>query len=209
MENKHIEQLVIIGAGGHGKVVADAALKQENIVAVNFIDGRYPALSSQFGLDVLGDDSIIPSLIEKGACFIVAIGDNAIRASKYQHLKQLNANIATVVHPAAVISKGVTIGKGSVVLAGAIINADTQVGNNVIVNTGAVIEHDCFIADHCHIAPRSAMTGGCRIGESSLLGVGACVIPGKSIGANTVIGAGATVISNILDNKVAVGIPAR
>lgn len=209
MENNYSHVLCIIGAGGHGKVVADAALRQGIYNNVCFVDERVGVIPGPLGLSIVGNDSQIPNLIHSDASFIVAIGDNKLRADKFNTLVKLSAKLATVVHPSAVVSDGVGIGRGTVVLAGAIINADSTVGENVIVNSGAIIEHDCQISEHCHMAPRSVMTGGGSIGSGGLFGVNACTIPGVSIGKNSIVGAGAVVITDIPENQVAVGVPAR
>ncbi len=203
-----MSKLVIIGAGGHGKVVADAALCSKKFGSIAFLDMQYKVKPSQLGLPIVGDDSSILSLIDEGYLFVIAIGDNPSRAIKYDYLVSRKANFARIIHPRAIISESVTIGKGSVVLAGAIINADSYIGNNVIINTGAIIEHDCKVEDHSHLAPRSVVTGGCQIGESSLFGAGAIAIPNKQIGNEVIVGAGAVVVSDIPDGKTAIGIPA-
>ncbi|MCY7294368.1 acetyltransferase [Alteromonas sp. a30] len=201
--------LVIVGAGGHGKVVADAAHAQGGFDTVSFLDDRFESLPIQIGFPVIGNDSLIPELIVQGCQFIIAIGDNDVRAEKYQALCKAGADLATVIHPSATVASSVRLGRGVVVLAGAIINASATVADNVIINTGAIVEHDCYIGANTHIAPKSALTGGCSVGESCLIGVGASVIPGKTIGNRVTVGAGAAVTQNIPDNHVAIGVPAR
>lgn len=204
-----MSKLVIIGAGGHGKVVADAAQKMKQYDDIVFLDARFATLNSLLGFAVIGDDAMIPELIATACEFVVAIGDNRIRARIFYELVALNATIATVVHPSAQIGQGVSLGSGSVVFANTTINPDTSIGRNVIVNTGTIVEHDCVIEDHVHLAPNSTVTGGCRLGEATLFGASATVIPNKVIGKGSIIGAGATVVKDIPENTVATGIPAR
>lgn len=203
------DNLVIIGAGGHGKVIADAAYCSQQFESIVFLDAQYQSRSEQLGFSVIGNDGLISELVSKKCSFVVAIGDNRIRAAKYVMLSDTGAEIAKVIHPRAIISESVTIGKGSVVLAGAIINADTNIGDNVIVNTGCVIEHDNLIGSHAHVAPGSVLTGNCQLGELSLFGAGAVSVPGKRIGTEVVVGSGAVVVGDIPDGKTAVGIPAK
>lgn len=202
-------KLVIIGAGGHGKVVADAAQKMQCYDEIVFLDARFATLHSLLGFAVIGDDAMIPDLVSETCEFVVAIGDNRIRARIFQELVNLKARFAIIVHPSAQIGAGVTLNFGCVVFAGAVINPDTVIGQNVIVNTGAVIEHDCTVENHAHLAPGSTVTGGCRIGEGALFGASATAIPNKVIGKGSIIGAGAVVVKDIPDNTVATGIPAR
>jgi len=204
-----MSKLVIIGAGGHGKVVADAAQKMKQYDDIVFLDARFATLNSLLGFSVIGDDAMIPELIATACEFVVAIGDNRIRARIFDELVALNATIATVVHASAQIGQGVSLGSGSVVFANAVINPDTSIGRNVIVNTGAIVEHDCVIDNHVHLAPNSTVTGGCHLGEATLFGASATVIPNKVIGKGSIIGAGATVVKDIPENTVATGIPAR
>lgn len=201
--------LAIIGAGGHGKVVADAAITSSRYKRIVFIDSQYRNLVTQLGCDVVGDDSYVPYLISKGYEFVVAIGDNQVRASKYELLKRDGASLATIIHADAVVSSYAQIGAGSVVFAGVTINPDAKIGRNVILNTNATVEHDCVVGDHVHIAPGSVLTGGCQIGDYSLFGAGAVSIPYKTIGSRTIVGAGAVVVQDIPDSVVASGIPAK
>ncbi|UAA39665.1 acetyltransferase [Paraneptunicella aestuarii] len=204
-----MNKLAIVGAGGHGKVVADAAITSSLYAHIVFVDDRYQEMVTQLGYGVVGDDSCIPDLISQGYEFVVAIGDNLIRASKFALLKSEGANFATVIHKSAVISSSAEIGKGTVVFAGVCINPDAKVGNNSIINTNATIEHDCVVGDHVHLAPGTILTGGCQIGDYSLLGAGAVSIPYKTIGSRTVVGAGAVIVEDIPDSVIASGIPAK
>lgn len=202
-----MKSLVIIGAGGHGKVVADTALEMGAFNTISFVDARYPSLTSQLGLNVVGDDDSIPALVSKSRSFVIAIGDNRLREQFYQKLISLGANFARIIHPDATVSRFAEVLYGTVVFAGARINASAQIGQNVIVNTGAIIEHDCQIGSHSHIAPGAVMTGASEVGEMCLVGTGAVVLPGTVIGHDSIIGAGAVVNRNVPDGVTAKGIP--
>ena len=203
-----MSNLAIMGAGGHGKVVADCAIKSGKYRDIVFLDARHLSMENVLGLPVIGDDLAVPTLIDEAFEFIVTIGDNAIRQRVFCQLAQSEAKLATIVHPSAVLSKGVTVKTGSVVLAHATINADALIGHNVIVNTGAIIEHDCMVENHVHCAPNCTITGGVKIGSGTLVGTSATIIPNKIIGKECIIGAGAVVVKDIPDNTLATGIPA-
>ena len=203
------DKLAIIGAGGHGKVVADAAISMGKYADIVYVDSKFHDCDTHYDLPIVADDSGIPDLIQKGFAFIIAIGSNRIRAEKYALLGSYTAEMATIIHAAATISPAAKIAPGVVIFAGAIINADASIGANVIVNTAAIVEHDCVISQHVHLAPNSTLTGGCHIGELSLFGASASAIPNQKIGANVVVGAGSVVVHNIPDNTIARGIPAK
>ncbi|WP_211197195.1 acetyltransferase [Pseudoalteromonas arctica] len=202
-------KLAVVGASGHGKVIADIAEQLGFIV--NFYDDAYPSKTyiehwpihgTCADLIALNNTSTTPNDV------VVAIGNNNIRQQKIQLLQQNNFNLITLIHPAAVISQYVTIAQGSVVFAGAIINAFANIGIGCIVNTSAIIEHDCAIGDFTHICPNTALAGGVIIGSKSWVGIGSQIKQLIVIGDNCMIGAGSTVIKNIPDNVTAFGSPA-
>lgn len=184
---------VIVGAGGHAKVVIDALIAggaaRESIVVR---DGN-PARGGQ---TVLGLPITVPELPESPLEPIhIAIGDNGVRARL--HAQAADRPFQTVVHPAAVVAASVTLGEGSFVAARAVIGPDAMVGRSVIVNHGAVIDHDCSIGDFSHVAPNAALGGAATLGLGVLVGTGAVVLPGVSIGDHAIVGAGAVVRRDI------------
>lgn len=203
-------RLVVIGAGGHGQVVADAALglPRGEVRLVGFVDDR-PELhgTSKFGLQVLGPidglDRIAHDVV------ILGVGDNAVRRRLFDALLARGARFQQVVHPAAVVGRDVTIGAGSFVAAGAIINTGTVIGRNCILNTACSIDHHGVVGDHAHVAP-GVHTGGCvEIGEGAMLGIGSAVIPGRHIGAWSMVAAGACVTTSVPPGVTVAGVPAR
>ena len=202
-------KLAIVGASGHGKVIADIAEQLGFIV--NFYDDAYPSKTHIEHWPIHGTCADLIALNNTSTAssdVVVAIGNNDIRQQKIQLLQQNNFNLITLIHPTAVISQYATIAQGSVVFAGAIINAFANIGIGCIVNTSTIIEHDCAIGDFTHICPNTALAGGVIIGSKSWIGIGSQVKQLSTIGNNCLIGAGSTVIKNISDNVTAFGSPA-
>ena len=201
--------LVILGAGGHGRVVADAALCTSKFEEIVFLDDKYPDVVTADMWPVIGKTKDIYSLQKQGMLAIVAIGNNKSRLEHQCEIEKQGYEIATIIHPSAQVSSTVSIGKGSVIFANCVLNIGTIVGRAVIVNTAATIDHDCNIEDGVHISPGAHLAGAVRGGSCSWVGIGASVIHECKIGANVIVGAGAAVINNIADNKTIVGVPAR
>lgn len=204
-------ELAIVGAGGHGAVVAEAAESQRAWSAIGFYDDHHADTKSVLGHPLHGPVAALYERLLQPAPpqVVVAIGDNALRVSLSKELASRGALLATVVHPSCVLSPSARVGPGSVVLAGAVINARSDVGRACIVNTRASIDHDCTIADGAHIAPGAALAGDVLVGEQAWVGIGASIIQGVTIGRGSIVGAGAAVISDVPDGQVAVGCPAR
>lgn len=194
---------MIIGAGGHGKVVADIAVKSGYEI-VGFLDDNACA-DEVCGFPVLGGVAQIPRY--RAECrFVIAIGANSTRqviAAQY------DVEWATLIHPAAVIGADVQLGEGTVVMAAAVINPAAKVGAHCIINTGAVVEHDDRLGDYVHISPKAALGGTVCIGSGSHIGIGACVKNNITITENVQIGAGAVVVKPIKEGGTYVGVPAR
>ncbi|ALQ09295.1 acetyltransferase [Pseudoalteromonas sp. Bsw20308] len=204
------KKLAIVGASGHGKVVADIAEQLGFIV--KFYDDAYPSKTHIEHWPIYGScaDLIALNNMDNKRInnAIVAIGNNQIRQQKIELLKQNSFNLITLIHPTAVISQYATIAQGSVVFAGAIINAFANIGVGCIVNTSAIIEHDCIIGDFTHICPNTALAGGVVIGCKSWVGIGSQIKQLIVIGDNCMIGAGSTVVKNLPNNITAFGSPA-
>ncbi len=197
------KQLVIIGASGHGKVIADIALKVGYEI-IGFLDDD-ALLKEVCGFPVLGN--IMKTDHYKDKCeFVIAIGNNTIRE---KIAKQYDMNCATLVHPAAIIGQDVQIEEGTVVMANAVINSSSHIGKHCIINTGAVVEHDNFLQDYVHVSPNATLAGTVHLGERVHVGVGACVKNNMTVIEDVVIGAGAAVVKDITETGVYVGVPAR
>ena len=198
--------LVIVGASGHGKVVADIALRS-GYVDVCFLDDA-EGLAECAGLPVVGGCSDLDSMPDVSN-FFVAIGNAEVRKKILKELRSHGRAIATLVHPNACISRRVQIGEGSVVMAGAVVNSDTEVGCGCIVNTGATIDHDCKIEDYVHVSVGAHIAGTVSVGKKTWIGAGAVVSNNISICGDCMIGAGAVVVNDITVPGTYVGVPAR
>ena len=200
MEGTTVKRLVIIGASGHGKVIADIAVRNgyENIV---FLDDDEDVRECA-GFPVIGKTCEARNI---DGDKIVAIGNPKIRERIQEELN----DVVTLIHPDAVISRRVTIGTGSVVMAGAVINSDAVIGKGCIINTGASVDHDCNIEDFAHISVGAHVAGTCVIGERTWIGAGATVSNNVNICGDGMIGAGTVVIKDIDKPGTYVGSPAR
>jgi sugar O-acyltransferase (sialic acid O-acetyltransferase NeuD family) len=196
-------RLVIIGAGGHGKAIADNALKN-GYTDICFIDDD--AVGTCLDFPIIGTSADITELNDGKTDFIIGIGNNAVRkeiAEKY------SVNWVTLIHPSAQIATHVSIGKGTVVMAGAVINVCATVGSHCIINSHAVVEHDNVVEDYVHISPNAALGGTVRIGKETHIGIGATVINNIEICPNCLVGAGAVVVRNIKELGTYIGVPIR
>lgn len=199
---------LIIGAGGHGKVIADMMLRQ-GMQVIGFVDDDPSTIGhSILNLPVLGKTLQWRDFAPDG--MVVAVGNNTIRQKIIERLEQdTSPPWITVIHPNAVIANSVQIGEGTVILAGAVINVDTRVGKHSIINSGATVDHDGRIGNFVHIAPGVNLAGGVSIGKGTLMGIGSHAIPYSTIGEWVTVGAGATVIDDIADKLTVIGTPAR
>ena len=196
-----MKKLAIIGASGHGKVIADIAVKNEYKEIV-FLDDN-PKVQECAGFRVVGTLEDIDKYPDYDV--IVAIGNASIR--KKIHKKVGEDRLTTLIHPQSVISRRVTIGKGTVVMAGAIVNSDTKIGEGCIINTGASVDHDCSIGDFVHVSVGAHVAGTVTVGNGTWVGAGATVSNNIEICEVCMIGAGALVIKNIKENGTLLGVP--
>ena len=197
--------LVVFGAGGHGKVVADILLALGERVA-GFLDDGKPSGSIVLGLPVLGSRLWLDTNLARVA---LGVGDNATRAKVADACVASGSELVSAVHPRAVVAPSVRVEAGAVIMALAVANADAVIGRGAIVNTAAVVEHDCIVGRFAHVSPGAVMGGGCRIDAFAQLGIGAAMLPGTSIGESSVVGGGALVAKDIPRSIVAIGVPAR
>lgn len=209
--NTKEKRVVIYGASGHGKVVADIVTQAGGTVLA-FIDDNNALWGQEFfGHPVWGGPEQMREKAQAGTQsfnVLVAIGNNSTRRRVSENLEQQGFRFASAIHPSAQIARGVSIGAGTVVMANCAVNPDAAIGSHCIINTGVTVDHDCVIGDFCHLSPGAHLGGTVRVGPSSWIGLGASVINNIDIGENVTVGAGAVVIRNIEAHSVVVGNPA-
>ena len=204
-------KVLVYGAGGHGKVVADILISIGEIGFVGFVDDREGLLGGTvMGLPVLGNGEWLREQASNCRLAVaIGTGESSARQIFITRCSRWGIEVLTLVHPAATVSRTARLGPGTVVTAGARVNPEANVGTGVIVNTGAVVEHEVEIGNYAHVAPNAAMGGASRLGAFSHLGLGASVLEGVTIGSHTIVGAGAVVVKDLPDQVVAMGVPAR
>jgi len=204
--------VIILGAGGHGKVVADALLLEGRQI-LGFVDPD-PAVHGlvHLGLKVLGADEVLSEYPTSDIELVNGIGsgrDTSARASLFERLVRRGYAFTGVFHPRATWSQFASFGAGVQLMAGCVVQVGAQIGDNVIINTAASVDHDCRIGPHVHIAPGAVLSGSVSVGAGTHVGTGARVIQGVHIGSGCTIGAGAVVIRDVPDNEIAFGVPAH
>lgn len=205
-------KIVVLGASGHGQVVADVIFQMwtrgREMELVGYLDDNKALTGTRLlGLPVLGTLADLPSTPHD--CVILGIGDNADRARLYAELTAARKRFVTAIHPTAVLAPDVVVGAGSVLCAGTVVNPGARIGENAILNTCASIDHHCDMGAHSHVAPGAHLAGRVCVGEGAFVGIGACAVPGVSIGAWSTVGAGAAVTQDVPERITVAGVPAR
>ena len=201
------EKLLIIGASGHGKVIADIAMKMKKWKEITFLDDD-ETINTCIGFEVIAKTKDAINYRDE-ADFFVAIGDNSIREDIQEKLEKKGASIATLIHPNAVIASNVEIGMGTVIMAGVVINSSSKIGKGCIINTSSSIDHDNVIEDYIHISPGVHLAGTVKIGRNNWIGVGSAVSNNVKICSGCIVGAGAVVVKDITEPGTYIGVPAR
>ncbi|MCH8878862.1 MAG: acetyltransferase [Planctomycetes bacterium] len=202
---------VIIGAGGHGRVVLDIMQHEGRHEVVGFLDSN-PDLHGRLmdGVEVLGPIQRLAGLKEQGVLgAIVAVGHNGTRRSFGEQVQRLGHELVSAIHPSANIASNVSLGRGVVVAAGALVCAHCQIGDGVILNTGCLVDHETMIGTACHLCPGVKIAGRVTIESGAFVGIGATVIQHVRVGHDSVIGAGAVVLKDVPPMSTVVGLPAR
>ncbi len=204
--------IVIIGAGGHGKVVLDILRAGSQYRPIGFLDAD-PKLAGSVvgGLAVYGSVHLLSRLKQQygftGA--IVAIGDNRARAGYVETLRGQKIELINAIHPAAVVSTSAIIGRNVVVAAQGVICTEARIGDCVIINTAATVDHECEIGQSVHVCPGAHLAGRVRVGPRSIIGMGANVLQCLEIGRDAIVGAGSVVLRDVVAGCTVVGVPAR
>lgn len=202
-----MKRLAILGASGHGKVVADCA-ERCGWQSVVFFDDAWPQIQHSGHWPVQGDGKVLTRELASFDGVLVAIGDNRTRQDKLRQLHQAGATLVTLIHPAASVSPFASLGVGSVVLAGVVVNVDARIGEGAILNSNASVDHDCVLGDAVHISPGAHLAGSVQVGDRGWVGIGAAVRQLVQIGHDAVVGAGAVVVKDVDAGVTVVGNPA-
>ncbi|MEX0955345.1 MAG: acetyltransferase [Rhizobiaceae bacterium] len=200
--------ILILGCGGHGRVVADAA-SSAGIATIAFLDdaGWQREVSAPF--EIVGPFSALLEAREKWKRAIIALGDNDRRSELFTEVDAAGYEISNVVHPGAWVSMRATLGRGVFVAAAAAVSIGAEISDAAIINTGATIDHDCVIGRAAHISPGAHLGGDVIVGERAWIGIGASVKHGVRIGNGAIVGAGAAVVNDVEAGATVVGVPAR
>ncbi|MCR0983176.1 acetyltransferase [Roseomonas populi] len=202
-------RVVIVGAGGHAKVIIEALMAAGFPPPLGLVDPHPPG-PSVLGVPVLGGDERLEALRAEGAAAaVVALGGNGLRLKVGNGLAAMGYALPAVIHPAAQISPSASIAEGAVIMARACLGPDARIGRFAIVNTNAVVEHDNVLGEAAHVAPGCALAGNVTVGDRALVGAGSAVRPGITIGADAIVGAGSAVVRDVPAGLRVGGAPAR
>jgi sugar O-acyltransferase (sialic acid O-acetyltransferase NeuD family) len=198
---------LIVGAGGHGRVVADAALSSRSWDTVAFLDDR--ASPRPLDLEVVGALADLEQIAARFDHIALGVGDNRARWTLYTRCVQARREHVVIAHASAAISPYARIGAGTVIFAQAVVNPGAVLGGACIVNSAASIDHDCTLGDAVHVSPGANLAGNVRVGARTWIGIGACVRQGITIGADVIVGAGSVVVSDVGQAVTVFGVPAK
>lgn len=202
-------RLAILGAGGHGKVVADTAEATGLWSEIVFFDNQWPQKQQLTDWPIQGNEQALLNSLHEFHGVVVAIGHNETRWQCQERLQKNGAKLATLIHPHAWVSPRATLKPGSVVFAGAVVQAGAIVGQGCIINTGASVDHDCVLGRASHLSPGARLGGTVVLGERCWIGLGASVRNNLTLGSDCIVGVGAAVIASAGDSITLVGVPAR
>ena len=202
-----MRKLIILGAGGHGRVLRETATAANRWASVFHLDDD--VASDRSTVDVVGPISELQSFDNQIHDVALGVGNNSFRLELATRCMSLGFAMPPVLHPAATVSPSVKIGAASVIFAGAVVCTGSVIGMAVIVNHGAIVDHDCKLEDGVHISPGVSLAGGVHVGRSSWIGVGVAVRDRVNIGSGVIAGAGAAIVSDVRDGTTVVGVPAR
>lgn len=201
---------VMIGSGGHARVLADILRLRGGLELVAVLDDDPRTHGGHLGsVEIIGSTALLERRPRAATACVAAVGDNHARARIFNLALGLGYHLPSLVHPSAVIARDVSIPDGTIVCAGVIVNPGARLGVNVVLNTGCSVDHDVDIGDHAHLHPGAVLAGGVTVGAYSYIGTNAAVNPYLTVGKRSMIGSGAVVVEDIPDGVVAYGVPAR
>ena len=209
---KSIPPVIILGAGGHAKVLIDA-LRLQCVEILGIVDVDQNKKGTELmGVPIIGSDEDVRKYSSKKIRLVNGIGSvcvGSMRRKRFEFFKCLGYQFEKVIHPSALIANEVSLSEGAQVMAGAIVQTGSKICMNTIINTGSLVDHDCQIGSHAHICPGAVLSGGVVIGENSHIGTGAVIIQSVRVGSNSLVAAGAVVTRDVLSNVTVAGVPAR
>jgi len=203
---------LILGAGGHGRVVLDILLQTGHHDVIGFLDNNADIHGRRVdGIPVLGSVVDLATVAQEHDCggVIIAIGDNGVRRGLAREVEASGIELINAIHPSATLSHNATLGRNVVVAAGAVVCAHCQIGDSAILNTGCIVDHQTMIGEGVHICPGVRIAGRVKVEPGAFIGVGATVIPKVTLGCESIVGAGAVVIEDVPSLATVVGVPAQ
>jgi sugar O-acyltransferase (sialic acid O-acetyltransferase NeuD family) len=204
-----MSSLLVLGAGGHGRVVADAAHSTKQWDLIAFADDRRDASHKPLGLEVVGALADFEALSRRFDAVALGVGDNLTRLALYSRCLRANCRLPVIAHASAAVSPFADVGPASVVFAQAAVNPGAALGPACIVNTGATVDHDCVLGEGVHVSPGANLAGNVRVGARTWIGIGACVRQGIAIADDVTVGAGSVVVADVQPRVTVLGVPAR
>jgi len=211
-ERDTARRVLILGAGGHGRVVLDILFQQAQHRVVGFLDNNADVHSRRIdGIPVLGavDDLSAIAAQQNADSVIVAIGDNGVRRGLARQVDGVGLELINAIHPSAALAHNATLGRNVVIAAGVVVCAHCQIGDSVILNTGCIVDYQTMIGEGTHICPGVRIAGRVKVESGVFVGIGATVIPKVTLGCEAIVGAGAVVIEDVPALATVVGVPAR
>lgn len=204
-----MEDIVLIGFGGHSKSVIDSIERQNQYRIIGLLEKQQDMVKEYRGYKVLGNDEMLRELYQDGIrnAFVTIgyMGNSKVRNRIYETLKEIGFQLPTIIDPSAIVADDVIIGEGTFIGKNAILNSEVKIGKMCIINTGAILEHEVVVSDYCHISVGSILCGQARVEKEAFVGAGSIVIQGKQIGTKSIIGAGAIIVKDILEETLAYG----
>lgn len=207
-----MKKVIIIGSGGHAKVVIDILLEMKDVEIIGLTSNNLYAGTLFAGFKVIGDDKILTKYLNKDYLIAIGIGgyrNNNSREKIYKRIKQLGFQFINAIHPRAIISRTVILGEAIVIYPGVVVNSDVQIGNNTIIATGSTIDHETLVGNNVLISAGVTIGAYSIIEDNSLLALGSKIISGIKIGMNAIVAAGAVVVKDVLEYESVFGIPAK